>query len=163
LTARSRYRARQFRRTLAPNVTDDERRAARAVLGPSLFALFVAMQPADQRHCLDVYELLRSNGESNIDVLIAALIHDAGKAGDGPARIRIWHRVLHVALPDALVRLFARGEGGLSKLQRHGEETLAFAREAGAPDRVISLLEAVELHNVEDERAARLLAADDAC
>ncbi|MEX0683852.1 MAG: HD domain-containing protein [Dehalococcoidia bacterium] len=162
MTSRVRYRVAQFRRTLSPRVADEERREAEAVLG-SLYPLFAAMQAADQRHCLDVYQLLRADAETDTELLTAALIHDAGKAGEGSARVRLWHRALLVILPDALVRRFARGDGGFARLHRHGEQTLLLAREAGAPDAVIELLSAMETHSPYDARAARLVAADNAC
>ena len=66
------YRARQLRRTLAPGITADDLREAQSVLGGDLYALCAAMQPADQRHCLDVHRKLRSEGED-----------DPGSAGVG--------------------------------------------------------------------------------
>ena len=160
------YRARQLRRTLAPGITADDLREAQSVLGGNLYALFAAMQPADQRHCLDVHRKLRSEGEDDPDVLVAALIHDAGKGGDAAHRIRTWHRVAYVVLgtlpPGALDRI-ARGDGGLAHLHRHGEATLRLVRRAGASERVVRLLEVMEARRGGNPRAARLLAADDAC
>ena len=160
------YRARQLRRTLAPGITTDDLREAQSVLGGDLYALFAAMQPADQRHCLDVHRQLRSEGEDDPDVLVAALIHDAGKGGDAARRIRTWHRVAYVVLgtlpPGALDRI-VRGDGGLAHLHRHGEATLRLVRRAGASERIVRLLEVMEARRGGNPRAARLLAADDAC
>ena len=160
------YRARQLRRTLAPGITADDLREAQSVLGGDLYALFAAMQPADQRHCLDVHRKLRIEGEDDPDVLVAALIHDAGKGGDSARRIRIWHRVAYVILgklpPGALDRI-ARGDGGLARLHHHGEATLQLVRGAGASQRIAALLEVMEAGERADPHAARLLAADDAC
>ena len=160
------YRARQLRRTLAPGNTTDDLREAQSVLGGDLYALFAAMQPADQRHCLDVHRKLRSEGEDDPDVLVAALIHDAGKGGDAARRIRTWHRVAYVVLgtlpPGALDRI-ARRDGGLAHLHHHGEATLRLVRGAGDSERIAGLLEIMEARRGDDPRAARLLAADDAC
>jgi len=166
LISRLSYRARQFRRTIAPGITADNLHEAESALGGELYALFAAMQPADQRHCLDVYRRLRADGEDDPDVLVAALIHDAGKGGDSARRIRTWHRVAYVVLgtlPSGALDRIARGDGGLACLHRHGEATLQIMRSAGASERIIRLLEGMESGGGDDPRAARLLAADDAC
>ncbi len=165
MTSRLLYRARQLRRTLAPGVTADDRREAESALGGDLYPLFAAMQSADQRHCLDVYDKLRAEGEDDADLLAAALIHDAGKGGRS-ARIRTWHRVAYVvlgALPSSALDRIACGDGGLGRLHRHGEATVRLARDAGAPERVIGMLEIMESRRGDDPHVARLLAADDAC
>ncbi len=166
MISRLSYRARQFRRTLAPGITANDLHEAESALGEDLYALFAKMQPADQRHCLDVYRRLHSEGEDDPDVLAAALIHDAGKGGESARRIRTWHRVAYVILdtlpPGALNRI-ARGDGGLARLHRHGEATIRLVRDAGASERIVGLLEVMEAGGRDDPHAARLLAADDAC
>ena len=166
MISRLSYRARQLRRTLAPRITDEDRREAETVLGHNLYTLFTAMQPADQRHCLDVYRRLCAEGEDDPDVLIAALVHDAGKGGDSASSIRTWHRVAYVvlgALPSGALDRIACGDGGLARLHRHGEATLRLVRGAGASERVVGLIENAESRRGNDPRAARLFAADDAC
>ena len=115
MIARLFYRVRQLRRTLSPGITEDDLREAEAALGADLYPLFAAMQPADQRHCLDVYRLLRKEGVADADVLTTALIHDAGKGGDSARRIRTWHRVAYVLLPQAALDRIARGDGGRAR------------------------------------------------
>ena len=137
MIARLSYRARQFRRTLAPGVTANDLQEARSALGGDLYALFAAMQPADQRHCLDVYRRLRTEGEDDPDVLAAALIHDAGKGGESARHIRTWHRVAYVildTLPPGVLDRLARGDGGLAHLHRHGEATIRLVRRTGASE-----------------------------
>ncbi len=166
MISRLSYRARQFKRTLAPGISDDDLHEAESALGCDLYALFAAMQPADQRHCLDVYRKLRADGEDDPDVLVAALIHDAGKGGDSARRIRTWHRVAYVVLdtlPSGALDRIARGDGGLAHLHRHGEATLRLARGAGASERIVGLLDVMEARLVDNPHAARLIAADDAC
>lgn len=166
MISRLSYRARQLRRTLSPGITADDLREAESALGGDLFALFAAMQPADQRHCLDVYHRLRADGEDDRDVLAAALIHDAGKGGEAAQQIHTWHRVAYVilaALPSAALDRLAGGDGGLGRLHRHGEATLRLVRGAGASKRIIGLLEVMESGQRDDPGAQRLLAADDAC
>jgi hypothetical protein len=96
-------------------------------------------------------------------MLAAALIHDAGKGGEAAKDIRTWHRVAHVALPQVLLDRVAMRGSGLAHLANHGDETLRLAREAGASEDLLALLEAMETHHAADPRAARLVAADDAC
>ncbi len=166
MISRISYRARQLRRALAPGITEKELHEAESALGSSLYALFAAMQPADQRHCLDVYRRLQAGGEGDPDVLVTALIHDAGKGGESARRIRTWHRVAYVllgALPPGAIDRIAGGDGGLGRLHRHGEATLRLARAAGASETVVGLLEEMDSHRGDDPRAARLVAADDAC
>lgn len=166
MISRLSYRARQLRRTLSPGITDNDRREAQSVLSDDLYALFAAMQTADQRHCLDVYRKLSAEGEADPDVLVAALIHDAGKGGDSARHIRTWHRVAYVvlgALPPAALDRLARGDGGLGHLHRHGEATLRLVRSAGASERIAGLIEVMESRRGDDARAVRLIAADDAC
>ena len=166
MISRISYRARQFRRTLAPGITASDHQEARSALGEDLYTLFAAMQPADQRHCLDVYGRLRAEDEDDPDVLAAALVHDAGKGGEAARRIRTWHRVAYVILdllPPAALDRIASGEGGLAHLHLHGEATLRLVRDAGASERIAGLLEVMEEGRRDDPKAARLLAADDAC
>ena len=144
LLNRASYRVRQLQRTISPRIRRSEKREAKEVLGRALYPLFKAMQPADQRHCLDVYQLLRENGEEDVVALAAALVHDAGKGGEAAKEIRTWHRVAHVALPQPVLHRLA-------------------AREAGASADLLALLAAMETRHADDARAARLVAADDAC
>jgi hypothetical protein len=163
LTDRAVYRARQLRRSLWPRITQSEIDEARRVLGPQLYPLFASMQPADQRHCLDVLEHLEDSGCTDTEVLQAALIHDAGKGHIAGARFGVHHRVAYVALehiPGALGTL-ARYNRGLRSLRDHDRLTLELATEYGAPEGVIALLKAMESGQAED-RAAALVAADNA-
>ena len=96
---RAAYRVRQLRRSLWPRVTRTEREDARRILGANLYPLFASMQPADQRHCLDVCERLVSAGCTDGEMLQAALIHDAGKGSIAGARFGVHHRVVYVCPP----------------------------------------------------------------
>jgi hypothetical protein len=157
------YRVQQLRRALSPKVTRKEVADAQDRLGPGLFPLFAGMQPADQRHCLDVYHLLREQRETEPHILAAALIHDAGKGGEAAKHIRTWHRVLYVALPGFVNSWLARFSKGFAHLRDHGDATIRLAREADAGDFVIELLQAMESHEADDPHVKMLLAADDAC
>jgi hypothetical protein len=164
---RARYRFRQLRRSLRPNVRAGDLNTARRVLGDGLFPLFDSMQAADQLHCLDVYQGLGKSGCTDAEMLQAALVHDAGKGGIAGARFGVRHRVVYVALertPRLLDRL-ARYNRGLASLHGHSHKTIALAREYGASPGVVDLLEAMDnaLDNSQarDERARLLKEMDD--
>jgi hypothetical protein len=54
--------------------------AARAVLSPGLMPLFERMRRSEQQHSLRVLRLLQAAGHTHSDLLVAALLHDCGKA-----------------------------------------------------------------------------------
>jgi putative nucleotidyltransferase with HDIG domain len=79
-SSRPRYRVRQFWKTIRAKEPPDEALAlARDVLTPKQMGLFQIMHPADKAHALEVLRKLRSRGETNPDLLAAALLHDIGK------------------------------------------------------------------------------------
>ena len=83
-------KVRQTKRHLLARVPARERDAVAAWLSPSQLALFDAMHVADRRHGLDVVAALRAAGETDPEVLVAGLLHDAGK-GDAGMVPRIVH------------------------------------------------------------------------
>jgi hypothetical protein len=152
------YRVRQFRDHLVARVSADERAAARAALPSGAGPLFDAMPVADQRHALDVWGRLRAAGQTDPDLLAAALLHDAGKG----RRIRLWHRVTTV-LVEALAPSRLEGLGSADPrswrhpfyLQLHHEALSAqAARDAGCGPRVAAFIAGTV-----DERDAQLAAA----
>jgi len=68
------------------------------ILTPSQGALFRKMDANDQRHSLQVMRALIDEGETNRDLLAAALLHDVGKSC---YPLRLWERPVVV-----LIRLF---------------------------------------------------------
>ena len=86
-------------------VDPQETALVRRLLPDSGVALFESMPVADRRHALDVVGRLVRMGFDDRDLLVAALLHDAGKGH----RMRLWHRVAGVLLeavaPSALRRL----------------------------------------------------------
>ena len=159
------YRARQVTWALRAQVSIEETAEARGVLGEHLFPLFLAMETSDQRHGVDVYREVRRAGCDDPEVLTVALIHDCGKtrtAEDGC--IRLWHRVLHVALGAVAAPLLgrlARRPGGLRLLSEHAERGLRLAEAHGASPEVLGLMRAMEDRETEDRRARSLRNADD--
>jgi len=134
-------KVRQFRAHLRARVTPGERSALVAWISPAQLALFDAMHVADRRHGLDVVASLRAEGVDDRDVLLAGLLHDAGKGdtGVGPRvayslgqRYGTWIWRSAPVMPgwaDALARL---------KTHAHASATLAAA--AGCSQRTVDLI-----------------------
>jgi putative nucleotidyltransferase with HDIG domain len=113
------------------------------LLGPKLFTLFQKMSFGEQAHCLRVMEYLRQENESNVDLLIAALLHDVGKT---KYPLKLWERVWIVigeALFPELTKTWGSdlnaGNGKYRRLQRpffvsqqHASWGAEMASEAGA-------------------------------
>ncbi|RPH36569.1 MAG: hypothetical protein EHM90_01690 [Chloroflexi bacterium] len=157
------YRVRQFRAHLRARVTAEERAAAHAVLPPRAAAVFDAMPVADQRHAIDVLHRLRATGQTDPDLLAAALLHDAGKG----RRIRLSHRVATV-LVEAVAPSRLAGLGSPDPaswrypfyLQSHHEALSAEAAlDAGCGPRVAAFI-AGTAEPRDAQLAAALRAAD---
>jgi hypothetical protein len=157
------YRVRQFRDHLLARVAPDERAAAHEALPPAAAAVFDGMPIADQRHALDVVARLRAAGQTDPDLVVAALLHYAGK-GD---RVRLWHRVATVLVaavaPSRLDRLGSTDPGSWRygfHVQRHHEQLSADAAlAAGCSPRVAALI-AGTADAPDAQLAAALEAAD---
>jgi hypothetical protein len=155
-------RVRQFVRYLTGRVTEPEREALRRWLTPAQLHLFQEMHRADQRHGLDVVAVLRRAGHTDPDLLLAGLLHDAGKG----TRLRLWHRVAWAVSErhPALKRLFLRVptfSAAFSTMAAHVERSARLAIEAGCNERTADLIR----HKVEDVDAdlvAALRLADEA-
>jgi len=162
LLSRAFYRTRQLVSALNPRVTETECEAAQRVLGDRLYPLFESMQPADQRHCLDVFERLLQDGSPDAAMLQAALIHDCGKGSLAGAEITIPDRVAFVLLtpfPRALD--VAAKRGGIAALRDHAAVTLELGRAHGASDDVLALIEEMDGLRAVSNRGAALKRADD--
>ena len=139
------YRVRQFFGALRAQVPADAWPTIKANLTAEQLALFQTMPPSDQRHSLNVYRALLAAGQTNQDLLVAALLHDVGKAG---GQLRLWHRVAIVLLrafwPAALERL-SRGEArgwraGFVIHHRHPELGAVRAEAAGCSPLTVALI-----------------------
>jgi hypothetical protein len=166
LFERPAYRTRQLIGALKPRIERSERSEAEQLLGPKLSALFESMSKRDQRHSLDVYRILKDQGHTDRDLLVASLLHDSGKAAVAGVKVRLWHRIAYVLLgtgaPWALRRL-ARGRGGLAALSQHAERGALVAEALGAPIAVVELIRGHEDIDMPDERQRLLRIADDSC
>jgi len=162
----AKYRVRQFFRSLAAHVTPAEREWVRSVLPGPAVTLFESLPVQDQRHGLDVAQALMAREEDNADLLAAALLHDAGKAGAG---LTVFHRT-------AVVLLQAGRRQWLESLdhkerdswrrpfwvhQHHGELGAEMARQAGCSEMTVWLVanHHARTDSVSNEERRRLLEA----
>lgn len=134
-------RSRQFRAHLRARVAPEERAALAAWTTPAQMALFDSMHIADRRHGLDVVKSLRGEQVAEPDVLLAGLLHDAGKGDTG-----VWPRVAYAlagAYGQWILRVARRIPGfatGLARLIAHAETSAALAAAAGCPERTVALI-----------------------
>jgi hypothetical protein len=108
---------------------------------PAQLSVFDSMHVADRRHGLDVVASLRADGVVESDLLVAGLLHDAGKGDTG-----VWPRVAYSLgqrygawIPRAVAHLpgFAPA---LDRLRTHAETSAAMAAAAGCSPRTVELI-----------------------
>ena len=134
-------KARQTKRHLQARVSDTERGAVAALLAPAQLAVFDAMHVADRRHGLDVVAALRAAGETDAEVLVAGLLHDAGKGNTG-----VVPRILYslgqagLAWPARIARRLPRVPAALDRLGAHAETSARLAEAAGCSARTVELI-----------------------
>jgi hypothetical protein len=111
-------------------------------VSPNELAAFDAMHVADRRHGLDVVATLRAEGVDDREVLVAGLLHDAGK---GPG-VGLWPRVAW-SLGEAFgpwvvsVARIVPGFGrALDRLRDHAELSAHIAAVAGCSPRTVALI-----------------------
>jgi hypothetical protein len=134
-------KVRQFRSHVRARVSVSERAELATWLTPVQLELFDAMHVADRRHGLDVVATLRADDVSEPDVLVAGLLHDAGKGDTG-----VGPRVAY-SLGQRYGRWAWRAGGvvpgwaaAIRRLQAHAETSAELARAAGCSPRTISLI-----------------------
>ena len=152
-------RTRAYRRA---TVSAAEREELAGWLSPRQLRLFDWMHVADRRHGLDVVAYLRAEGAEDAKLLMAGLLHDAGK---GP-RVRLVHRVAWslgqrygewIWILSSHMPTFRTG---LGRLRYHAARSADLAREAGCSARTIELIRHEETPT--DDAGRLLLAADEA-
>jgi hypothetical protein len=155
-------KVRQFRSHIRARVGPDERAGLVDWLTPAQLALFDEMHIADRRHGLDVVATLRSEGVADGDVLLAGLLHDAGKG-----MIGVWPRVAH-SLGQGYgtwvwrVAALLPGMGAaIERLRLHAETSAALAEAAGCRPRTVELIRHQEAP-VDPEAGRLLQLADEA-
>jgi hypothetical protein len=132
---------RQTKRHILARVSELERDAVAAWLSPAQLAVFAEMHVADQRHGLDVVDALRAGGTRDPEVLLAGLLHDAGKG-----HTSLVPRVIH-ALGQANMRWVAGAvrwlppmRRALDRLRDHAETSARIAEAAGCTTRTVELI-----------------------
>ncbi len=102
------YRVGQFWRGLRATVTADDWQRVRRVLPTPAVPLFAAMPVDAQRHSLNVLDTLWAAGQQELDLAVAALLHDCGKvaAEQGGVKLGLWLRGPLVLL-DAFLPILA--------------------------------------------------------
>jgi hypothetical protein len=158
-----RWWAAKIRRTfgyLWGRVRPDERDELGRWLAPPQLELFERMARPDQRHGLDVVAGLRAHGVTDHDVLVAGLLHDAGK---GPSA-RLAHRVAW-SLGQKYGTWIWRVAGrlptfgrGLDRLRHHADLSADLAAQAGCSPRSVGL---IRRQDKPVDEAGRLLRAID--
>jgi len=99
------------------------------------------MHVADRRHGLDVVATLRARGVSDVEVLLAGLLHDAGK-GDTGLGPRVAYS-LGQAYGPWVERIASKVPGwgsALERLRDHAETSALIAARAGCSPRTVELI-----------------------
>jgi hypothetical protein len=142
---RAGYRARQFFLALRAKPGPQGLLEAQKHLTPRQMALFERMQPGEQAHSLAVLHKLTFQGETDSDLLAAALLHDVGKTR---SPLNVWERIWIVLVKKfAPARLALGGDVPLRGWQRplvvaalHPAWGAAMASEAGCSPVTVTLI-----------------------
>jgi len=134
-------KARQFRTHLRASVAPEERAGLATWITPPQLALFDEMHVADRRHGLDVVATLRTEGVTEPDVLLAGLLHDAGKGRTG-----LWPRVAyslgarHGTWIWRSVSVVPGFHPAIDSLRAHPETSATLAAAVGCSARTVELI-----------------------
>lgn len=153
---------RQTKRHLTARVSTSERHALAAWLSPRELAVFDGMHVADRRHGLDVVAALRAGGDREAEVLVAGLLHDAGK-GDTGMLPRILYSLGQAGIgwPVRVGRLLPGMPASLERLAAHAETSAELAAAAGCSPRTVELIRWQDAPR-DPEAGERLRLADEA-
>jgi hypothetical protein len=134
-------KVRQTRRHLLARVSARERETVAGWLTPAQLALFDGMHLADRRHGLDVVAALRAGGTDDPEVLVAGLLHDAGK-GDAGLVPRVVHALGQIGLgwTARVVGWWPGMPATLRRLRDHAETSASLAEAAGCAPRTVELI-----------------------
>lgn len=155
---------RQASRYVSGRVSDAEHDELATWLSDRQLALFDSMHRADQRHGLDVEQVLRHEGRHDPDLLLAALLHDCSKGSE----VGLPHRVawsLGERYGDGVLNVFARLPGfrtAFVRLAAHADDSADLALEAGCSQRTAELIRH-QAAPLDPDAGMALQLADDAC
>lgn len=140
------YRLNQLWHNLtAQPLSQQELEQIEVVLNPGEMALFQQMPPSDQRHAFRVYRLLKTTGQTDVDLLAAALLHDVGKA---QVDLSAWDRSVAVLgetlMPLRIKEWGSNGDSGWKRpfvvREKHASWGASLAEEAGSRPGVVDLI-----------------------
>lgn len=132
---------RQARRHVLARVPARERDAVAAWLSPAQLAVFDAMHVADRRHGLDVAKALRAGGTSDPEVLLAGLLHDAGKGNTGLVpRVVYSLGQAHITWVERAIGWLPGMRQSMARLRSHAETSARIAEVAGCSPRTVELI-----------------------
>lgn len=142
---RALYRVGQFVAALTAPLARTELGEAEGLLSHSQRALFERMAAPDRRHALSVYRALRAQGPQPEELLIAALLHDVGKAASPPPlEVRVAIVLLERFAPRLLRSLVGREASGWQRpfviYGRHAEIGAEWAARAGCSPLTVDLI-----------------------
>jgi hypothetical protein len=155
-------KVRQTKGHLRASVAASERAAVATWVTPAQLELFERMHVADQRHSLDVVAALRAADERDDEVLIAGLLHDAGKGDTGVVpRILFSLGQLGIGWPMRIARALPAAAASLDRIAAHAETSAQLAAAAGCSPRTVELIR-WHVTPRDPEAGERLRAADEA-
>lgn len=144
---RALYRVWQFGQYLGARLGPEEQQTVETLLGPGLADLFRRMTPGEQAHSVRVMQTLIARGQTDRNLIVAALLHDVGKTR---APLRLWERIAVVLCRKAAPGLAERWGRAASEprglrrpfvfAQRHAAWGAEMAERAGAPARAVTLI-----------------------
>lgn len=155
-------RTRQFRTHLRAHVSPLERAALASWVTPTQLEVFDTMHVADQRHGLDVVATLRADGASDPELLLAGLLHDAGKGDTGVCpRVAFSLGQRYGAWIWRSAGVVPGWTGALGRLHDHAETSANIAARAGCSERTVELIRHQDAP-VDPDAGRRLQLADEA-
>ncbi len=112
------YRVQQVWLFLRRRLSEEDMAWVQERLTPAQQALFFAQQSGDQAHAVTVARTLQAQGYHDERLLVAALLHDAGKAPGVSIAYRTAMVLIKKIAPDWLAALSPHTAGWLAPLAR---------------------------------------------
>jgi HD domain len=139
------YRARQFWHALKATPAPEDLDLARQVLSPAQMDIFLRLQPSEQAHSLRIYRQLYIQNPAEVDLLVAALLHDVGKILY-PLHLweRVWIVIAKVILPSRVTEWGHAQPRGWKRpfviAEQHADWGAKMAAQAGASTTSVNLI-----------------------